>query len=218
MRLPLLDVCCQSAAALHLKAGCCLQSCTQATLIANRCAVLVSVLDLAAVSVLDSQACSACQQHKLFSKPLYSACADSPHALGRYPMYIESDAWVTNLKQKLACGSILVSNKMEYYEWFTRALQPGLHYVQVDPGDLCNDTAFKAGALSELLSCLCALRAARAAGEQQGAELDRSACSHCCCTLCLPFSVQHEHAHSSGIRACQPPQLTQQSRARRCTR
>ena len=58
-------------------------------------------------------------------------------------MYIESDAWVTNLKQKLACGSIVVSNKMEYYEWFTRALQPGLHYVQVDPGDLCNDTAFK---------------------------------------------------------------------------
>ena len=58
-------------------------------------------------------------------------------------MYIESDAWVTNLKQKLACGSILISNKMEYYEFFTRALQPGLHYVQVDPGDLCNDTAFK---------------------------------------------------------------------------
>ena len=68
----------------------------------------------------------------------------SPRApVSRFPMYIESDAWVTNLKQKLACGSILVSNKMEYYEFFTRALQPGLHYVQVDPGDLCNDTAFK---------------------------------------------------------------------------
>ena len=68
--------------------------------------------------------------------------------LGRYPMYIESDAWVTNLKQKLGCGSILISNKMEYYEFFTRALQPGLHYVQVDPGDLCNDTAFKVGPLA----------------------------------------------------------------------
>ena len=58
-------------------------------------------------------------------------------------MYIESDAWVTNLKQKLACGSILISNKMEYYEWFTRALQPGVHYVEVDSADICEDTVRK---------------------------------------------------------------------------
>lgn len=63
--------------------------------------------------------------------------------LCRYPMYIESDAWVTNLKQKLACGSILVSNHMEYYEWFTRGLQPGVHYVEVDADDICEDTLRK---------------------------------------------------------------------------
>lgn len=60
-------------------------------------------------------------------------------------MYIESDAWVTNLKQKLACGSALVSNRMEFYEFFTRALVPGVHYVEVDSKDLCRDTAAKAG-------------------------------------------------------------------------
>lgn len=59
-------------------------------------------------------------------------------------MYIESDAWVTNLKQKLACGSILISNKMEYYEWFTRGLSPGVHYVEVDSADICEDTLRKA--------------------------------------------------------------------------
>ena len=58
-------------------------------------------------------------------------------------MYIESHAWVTNLKQKLACGSILISNKMEYYEFFTRALKPGIHYVEVDSDNLCVDTARK---------------------------------------------------------------------------
>lgn len=58
-------------------------------------------------------------------------------------MYIESKAWVTNLKQKLACGSILISNKMEYFEFFTRALKPGIHYVEVDANNLCLDTAEK---------------------------------------------------------------------------
>jgi len=58
-------------------------------------------------------------------------------------MYIESKAWVTNLKQKLACGSILISNKMEYFEFFTRALKPGIHYVEVDEKNICTDTAEK---------------------------------------------------------------------------
>lgn len=58
-------------------------------------------------------------------------------------MYIESDAWVTNLKQKLACGSILMSNQMEFHEFFTRALVPGVHYVELDSKDLCHDAASK---------------------------------------------------------------------------
>ncbi|EIE18997.1 hypothetical protein COCSUDRAFT_54837 [Coccomyxa subellipsoidea C-169] len=67
------------------------------------------------------------------------------HDLGnyRYLMYIESDAWVTNLKQKLACGSVLMSNQMEFFEFFTRALQPGVHFVEVDSKDLCHDATLK---------------------------------------------------------------------------
>ena len=56
-------------------------------------------------------------------------------------MYIESDAWVTNLKQKLACGSVLMSNQMEFYEFFTRALVPGVHYIEIDSRNLCHDAA-----------------------------------------------------------------------------
>lgn len=66
--------------------------------------------------------------------------------LCRYLMYIEADAWATNLKQKLACGSVLMSAKMEYYEFFTRALQPNVHYVEVSTSDMCQDTARKVSA------------------------------------------------------------------------
>ena len=61
----------------------------------------------------------------------------------RYPMHIESHAWTTNTKQKMACGSVFVSHKLEYYEWFTRALKPGVHFVEVDPETICVDTATK---------------------------------------------------------------------------
>ena len=61
-------------------------------------------------------------------------------------MYIEADAWATNLKQKLACGSVLMSAKMEFYEFFTRALEPNVHYVEVDTHDMCHDTARKVDA------------------------------------------------------------------------
>lgn len=32
---------------------------------------------------------------------------------------------------------------MGYYEFFTRALQPGVHYVEVDPNNLCDDLVLK---------------------------------------------------------------------------
>lgn len=66
-------------------------------------------------------------------------------------MYIESDAWVTNLKQKLACGSVLMSNRMDFHEFFTRALVPGVHYVEVDPSNLCRDAARQVWLLSRSL-------------------------------------------------------------------
>ena len=73
-------------------------------------------------------------------------------------MYIESAAWVTNLKQKLACGSILVSNQMEYYEFFTRALQPHVHYIEVDSSNICVDTAEKVSLQQGLQICAVSTR------------------------------------------------------------
>lgn len=46
-------------------------------------------------------------------------------------MYIESRAYVSNLRQKLVCGSALLAPRMHYYEWWSRALIPGTHFVQV---------------------------------------------------------------------------------------
>ena len=37
--------------------------------------------------------------------------------------------------------SALVSNRMEFYEFFTRALVPGVHYVEIDSRNLCHDAA-----------------------------------------------------------------------------
>jgi Glycosyl transferase family 90 len=46
-------------------------------------------------------------------------------------MYLESGAWATNFKQKLACGSVLLAVAPTHFEFFSRALVPGLHYVAV---------------------------------------------------------------------------------------
>jgi Glycosyl transferase family 90 len=48
-------------------------------------------------------------------------------------VYIESRAYVSNLRQKLVCGSPLLAPRMHYYEWYSRALVPGTHFVQVPP-------------------------------------------------------------------------------------
>jgi hypothetical protein len=46
-------------------------------------------------------------------------------------MYIESDSYASNLKQKLVCGSVLVALRMEYFEWYARGLEAGKHYVEL---------------------------------------------------------------------------------------
>ena len=48
-------------------------------------------------------------------------------------MYLESGAWATNFKQKLACGSVVLAVAPTHFEFFSRALVPGLHYVAVPP-------------------------------------------------------------------------------------
>lgn len=67
--------------------------------------------------------------------------------LRRYTAYLESEAWVTNLRLKLACGSVLLSNVMRFHEFFTRALVPGYHYVQINDDNLCNDALRKVAAM-----------------------------------------------------------------------
>ncbi len=49
----------------------------------------------------------------------------------RYLMYLESGAWATNFKQKLACGSVVMAVAPTRFEFFSRALTPGVHYVEV---------------------------------------------------------------------------------------
>ena len=49
----------------------------------------------------------------------------------RYNMYIESDSYASNLKQKLVCGSVLVALRMEYWEWYARGLEAGKHFVEL---------------------------------------------------------------------------------------
>lgn len=85
---------------------------------------------LATISV-----CNSCYVTLLCSqgmcKPSWLLC--------RYVVYLESLAWSTNGRHKFSCGSVVISNKMGYYEFFTRALKPGVHYVEVDPDNLCDD-------------------------------------------------------------------------------
>ena len=68
-------------------------------------------------------------------------------------MYIESRAYVSNLRQKLACGSPVLAPRMTYYEWWSRALTPGVHFVEVSDGPgMCADVVAKVGILPSV-SC-----------------------------------------------------------------
>ena len=49
-------------------------------------------------------------------------------------------SYSSKYKQLLACGSVMVAPTIEYPDFFLRALQKGVHYVELDPNDLCEDT------------------------------------------------------------------------------
>ena len=66
--------------------------------------------------------------------------------MGRYPVYLEAGSYPWSLKHKLACGSALVSPAMRLHDWWSRALKPGRHYVQISSGDdMCRDAVAKVG-------------------------------------------------------------------------
>ncbi|PSC76631.1 O-glucosyltransferase 1-like [Micractinium conductrix] len=60
----------------------------------------------------------------------------------RYNTYIESNSYASNLKQKLACGSVLLAPHPQHWEWFGRAMKPGQHYVEVthEEDHVCEQT------------------------------------------------------------------------------
>ena len=72
---------------------------------------------------------------------------------------MESKAYVSNLRQKLATGAVVLAVQMHYYEWWSRALKPGIHFVPVSEGDdMCDDIVKKVVPRSTLQSrqeCLC---------------------------------------------------------------
>ena len=57
----------------------------------------------------------------------------------RYLPYLESHAYSSKYKQLLACGSVMIAPRIDYPDFFLRALQKGIHYVEVNSDDLCND-------------------------------------------------------------------------------
>ena len=67
-------------------------------------------------------------------RPVFSAAAATQLRLAplvrRYGMYIESQAYASNLRQKLVCGSPVLALQMTHYEWWSRALQAGTHFIQ----------------------------------------------------------------------------------------
>jgi Glycosyl transferase family 90 len=63
----------------------------------------------------------------------------------RYNVYIESGAWATNFKQKLASGSPVFAIDPRAPEFFSRALRPGVHYAPLRIRDMCNQTVATVG-------------------------------------------------------------------------
>lgn len=61
----------------------------------------------------------------------------------RYVIYIESAGWSASLKYRLACGSVLLQVAPRLWEWFSRGLVRGTHFLQVPtdpPSALCPST------------------------------------------------------------------------------
>jgi Glycosyl transferase family 90 len=123
-------------------------------------------------------------------------------------VYIETRAYTTNLKQKMICGSPLLVLKMRYYEWWSRALIPGVHYIEISDGDdLCDDIVAKARVAS-LSICLCVcLSEGNAPGgvASAGSVAGESPCpgsvfpcSSRCLSMCPPACYDHPRSKDQG--------------------
>ncbi|ONI07048.1 hypothetical protein PRUPE_5G097300 [Prunus persica] len=60
----------------------------------------------------------------------------------RYKIYIEGYAWSVSEKYILACDSVTLIVKPQYYDFFTRSLQPVHHYWPIRHDDKCKSIKF----------------------------------------------------------------------------
>ena len=61
----------------------------------------------------------------------------SPCEPYRYKIYIEGSAWSVSQKNILACDSVTLLVKPQYYEFFSRGLMPLQHYWPIRADDKC---------------------------------------------------------------------------------
>ncbi|KAJ6729771.1 KDEL LYS-ASP-GLU-LEU CONTAINING - RELATED [Salix viminalis] len=60
----------------------------------------------------------------------------------RYKIYIEGNSWSVSEKYILACDSMALLVKPEYYDFFSRSMEPMLHYWPIRTGNKCRDIKF----------------------------------------------------------------------------
>ena len=68
---------------------------------------------------------------------------------------MESDAYSSNFKTKLASGSAVLVPSLDNFEFFSRDLIPYVHYIPIDIDDLCGDFVTKVGHLSRIITANC---------------------------------------------------------------
>lgn len=57
----------------------------------------------------------------------------------RYLLYLESGAYASKYTELLACGGMFFSPPIAHPDFFMRALQPGIDYMELAPQDSCLD-------------------------------------------------------------------------------
>ena len=60
----------------------------------------------------------------------------------RYKIYMEGIAWSVSEKYILACDSMSLLPRSRYYDFFTRSLEPTIHYWPITNKDLCSSVKF----------------------------------------------------------------------------
>ena len=60
----------------------------------------------------------------------------------RYKIYIEGYAWSVSEKYILACDSVTLLVKPDYYDFFVRSLKPLEHYWPINNDDKCKSVEY----------------------------------------------------------------------------